>query len=227
MIKILIVDDEKNIRLALKQCLLAEKYEVETAVNGLEGYEKIMAEDFDAVLLDMKMPGLTGIEVLQKVRSEGKKVSIIMMTAYGTIEKAVEAMKLGAIDFLSKPFAPEEIRMIIKDVLSREELSEEVVATYHEMVQYAKKSILSGDYEKAREFLGKAILKNTEAPEPHNLLGIIFEFYGKVSEAQKHYRAALALEPTFRPAQQNLERTAQFIYTQHGMNLGDGNDEEE
>ncbi|AKL94652.1 response regulator receiver protein [Clostridium aceticum] len=227
MIKILIVDDEKNIRLALKQCLLAEHYEVETAVNGLEGYEKIMAGDFAVVLLDMKMPGLTGIEVLQKARSQGKLVNIIMMTAYGTIEKAVEAMKLGAIDFLSKPFAPEEIRTIVKDVLSREKLLEEEVTTYHEMIQYAKKSILSGDYEKAREFLGKAIVKNTEAPEPHNLLGIILEFYGKVSEAQKHYRAALALEPTFSPAQQNLERTAQFIYTQHGMNLGDGTNEEE
>lgn len=224
--KILIVDDEKNIRLALKQCLVAENYEVETAVNGLEGYEKIMAENFDVVLLDMKMPGLTGMEVLQKIRGEGNGVSVIMMTAYGTIEKAVEAMKLGAIDFLSKPFAPEEIRIIVKDVLSREKLSEDLVGTYHEMLQYAKKCILAQDYEKAGEFLRKAISQNTESPEPHNLLGIVFEFNGKISEAQKHYRAALALEPAFRPAQENLERTAQFTYTQHGMNLGDGNDEE-
>jgi len=123
MTKILIVDDEKNIRLALKQCLIAEQYEVETAVNGTEGFEKIMSDNFDAVLLDMKMPGMTGIEVLRKIRGEGNKTNIIMMTAYGTIEKAVEAMKLGAIDFLSKPFAPNEIRSVVKDVLDREKLS--------------------------------------------------------------------------------------------------------
>lgn len=225
MNKILIVDDEKNIRLALKQCLLAEKYEVETAVNGLEGYEKILESEYDVILLDMKMPGLNGLEVLHKIRQEGKDVDVIMMTAYGTIEKAVEAMKLGAIDFLSKPFAPEEIRSIVKDVLNRVILTEDKVDSYKDMIQYAKKCILSQDYDKAREYLVKAISQNTEAPEPQNLLGVLYELLGKVSEAQKHYRAALALDPTFKPASDNLQRSAQFQYTQHGINLGDGSDE--
>jgi DNA-binding response OmpR family regulator len=223
--KILVVDDEKNIRMALKQCLLAADYDVDVAVNGLEGYNMIMEGAFEVVLLDIKMPGLSGMEVLKKIRKEGSDISVIMMTAYGTIESAVEAMKLGAIDFLSKPFVPEEIRNIVEDVIERKKIDTEKVESYKEIMQYAKKSILSKDFELAKSLLSRAISINMDSPEPHNLLGTIFEYNSKISLAQKHYRAALALDPTYKPAEANLERTAQFIYHREGINLGDEEDE--
>ncbi len=220
MKKILIVDDEKNIRLSLKQCLAAEEYDVEIALNGTEGYEKLKDGAYDLVLLDMKMPGLDGMEVLEKIHQEQIDTSVVMMTAYGTIEKAVEAMKMGAIDFLKKPFAPEEIRKIVREVLKRRDLVPETLESAEDLFQYAKKCILSGDYQDAKKYLTDAIAKDTEAPQPHNLLGVLFEFEGDISQAQKHYRAALALDATYQPADKNLERTAQYHYTKKGINLG-------
>lgn len=218
--RILIVDDEKNVRLSLKESLESEDYEVDFALNGSEGFEKLKQEDYDLVLLDMKMPGLDGMEVLEKMSEEEMDTGVIMMTGNGTIEKVVEAMKMGAIDILKKPFTPEETRKIVKTVLRRKALKPENLKEPEDLLQYAKKYILAGDDEKAKEYLSDAIARDTEAPEVHNLLGALYEFEGEITTAQKHYRAALALDPTYEPAEENLERTTRQNYTQNGINLG-------
>ncbi|WZL72027.1 response regulator [Clostridiaceae bacterium 35-E11] len=223
--KILIVDDEKNIRMTLSHCLKEQNFDIEIAINGDEALNRIKEDNFDLVMLDIKMPGLTGMEVLERIRQDGNKIDVIMMTAYGTIEKAVEAMKLGAIDFISKPFTPEEIRRIVNDVLERQNLTEAELDSYKDILEFSKKCILSKDYSKAEEFLRKAISMDVDAPEPHNLLGILYEYRKEIQGAQKHYRAALALDPTYEPSSKNLQRTAQFRYTQVGMNLGAENNE--
>lgn len=223
--KILIVDDEKNIRMTLKHSLKSENYEIDMAVNGEEALEKIKGEKFDIVLLDIKMPGLTGMEVLKKIRENGNKVNIIMMTAYGSVEKAVEAMKLGAIDFVSKPFTHNEIRNIVLEVLEREELTKEDIESFKDILEYSKKCILKNQYDEARQYLKNAIGRESLSPEPHNLLGVLEEYNGKVDVAQKHYRAALALDPAYEPANRNLQRTVQMTYTRQGITLGGSNDE--
>ncbi|SCY02864.1 response regulator [Alkaliphilus peptidifermentans] len=225
--KILIVDDEKNIRLTLKQCLQNDDYELDTAVNGEEAVPKILNNEYDLVLLDIKMPGLNGMEVLNKLREKSNKVNVIMMTAYGTIENAVEAMKMGAIDFVSKPFTPEEIREMVTRVLNRESLKEDKLQTFKQIIDYAKKCILTNDIKKAEDYLKKSIILDINSPEPHNLLGVINEYRNEINQAQKHYRAALALDPTYKPADKNLERTAQMRYTQVGINMGGFSNEEE
>ena len=217
---ILVVDDEKNIRTTLVKCLAADGFEIDLAVNGEEALIQLSQAKYDLVLLDIKMPGLNGMEVLKKMRDKGINVSVIMMTAYGTVERAVEAMKLGAIDFISKPFSPDEIRGIVNNVVNRSQLDESVLNTFEEYVEFAKQCILNKDYLKAEEMLKKSIVINMEAPEPHNLLGILAENIQDISKAQKHYRAALALDPSYRPADKNLERTVQWIYTTSGMDLG-------
>lgn len=218
--KILIVDDEKNIRMTLKHCLVEQNHEIDIAVNGDEGLHKLQEEKFDLILLDIKMPGLTGMEVLKEIRQKGNNVDVIMMTAYGTIERAVGAMKLGAIDFISKPFTPDEIRKVVKEVLERQELEENELESYKDIINFSKKCILQNDYAKAEEYLKKAVAMDVDFPEPHNLLGVLAEFRREVQVAQKHYRAALALDPTYEPANKNLERTSQFRYTQIGINMG-------
>lgn len=227
MKKILIVDDEKNIRMTLKQCLEADEYKLDTAVNGEEAIPMILNNDYDLVLLDIKMPGLNGMEVLGKLRKAGNKVNVIMMTAYGTIENAVEALKLGAIDFLSKPFTPDEIREMVEGVLNREELDEGEVETFRQVIDYAKKCILDSDYDKAEEYLKKALGLDVNSPETHNLLGVLHEYKHVIPQAQKHYRAALALDPSYTPADKNLERTVQMKYSKVGINFGGSNDETE
>ncbi|MBM7555757.1 sigma-54-dependent transcriptional regulator [Halanaerobacter jeridensis] len=228
--KILIVDDEKNIRLTLEKSL-SDDYEVETAVNGEDALNKFKADEFDVVLLDMNLPGLDGMEVLKKIKEEDEEVKVIIITGYGSVETAVETMKVGAIDYLRKPFTPDEIKGIVKEVIEREnaELKEEELNSYEDYLRYAKELINKQQFEKAKENLQQAVSLDTSKPEAFNLLGVIFEMQENVLEAQKKYRAALALDPTYKPAQDNLDRTSEFEYDVEDVNLGeiDGVEEEE
>ena len=110
MPKVLVADDESSIRRTIKDILEFEKYEVELASNGQEAYELVEANDYDAVLLDIKMPELDGIESLEKMMKV-KDVPVIMISGHGTIETAVEAIKKGAYDFIVKP--PDLNRLLI------------------------------------------------------------------------------------------------------------------
>lgn len=221
MKKILIVDDEKNIRMTLKNCLDEKLYDVDVAVNGEEGLDMLKSKTYNLALLDIKMPGLSGLELLEKIRENQIDTDVVIMTAYGTVERAVDAMKLGAIDFISKPFTPDEIRILVETVINRHSLLEEHLESFIDVLEYAKACILSKDYKKAEEYLKKAISLDVDSPEPHNLLGILCEIKRDISLAQMHYRAALALDPTHQAANSNLERTAQFEYTFRGMDYGE------
>ncbi len=119
---ILVVDDEKNIRTTLSTFLSSLNFKVDMASNGEEALIKLKEKDYNLVLLDIKMHGLTGMQVLQEMRNSGVKTNTIMMTAYGTIENAVESMKLGAVDFISKPFTLEALKLVLTDVLDRQKL---------------------------------------------------------------------------------------------------------
>ena len=217
--KILIVDDERNIRTTLKMCLSGEGYEIETAVNGEDGLEKAEKDKYDLIFLDIKMPGMNGMEVLEELRKRRNKTNIVIMTAYGTIEDAVKAMKLHAVDFIPKPFTPEEIRETAKKVFERENLEENKLRTFEDYVEFAKLNIITNNFEKAEEILKQAVGKDPSSPVTHNLLGVISEYKGDVSQAQKYYRAALALDPTYKPAESNIRRTVEFDYTTAGIKL--------
>jgi CheY-like chemotaxis protein len=117
---ILVVDDEKNIRLTLSQSLEPLGLPVQTAVNGEEALQKIEETEFGLLLLDLKMPGMEGMEVLHRVRERWPTIPVIIITAHGTIDSAVDAMKIGAVDFIQKPFSPREIRELATKVLQRE-----------------------------------------------------------------------------------------------------------
>jgi len=218
--KVLIIDDEKNIRMTIKSCLDESIYQVDVAVNGEEGYDKLKNETYDLALLDIKLPGISGLELLKKMRDNQIKTDVVMMTAYGTIERAVDAMKLGAIDFMSKPFTPVEIRKIVETVIKRKSLVETKIESFVDVLEFSKACILSKDYAKAEQFLKKALSLNVDSAEPHNLLGILSEIKRNFSLAQMHYRAALALDPTHEAASENLERTAQLHYTNTNMDFG-------
>lgn len=219
--RILIADDEKNIRMTLKHCLVDQNYDIEVAVNGDEALNLLNNSSFDLVLLDIKMPGLDGMKVLEQLRLNSNDVNVIMMTAYGTVENAVEAMKMGAVDFISKPFSPDEIRNIVVNILNRADLKQNDLNTFKDYIEFAKKCILAKDYVLAETYLKKAIDKNIDAPEPHNLLGVILELRNDLHHAQIHYRAALSLDPTYHAADVNLQRTVQFKYDKTGITMGD------
>ncbi len=111
MSRILIIDDERSIRNTLKEILEYENFEVDEAVDGVEGLEKISLNSYNLVLCDIKMPRMDGMEVLQSIQKTFPELAVIMISGHGTIETAVEATKLGAYDFISKP--PDLNRLLI------------------------------------------------------------------------------------------------------------------
>jgi DNA-binding response OmpR family regulator len=203
---ILVVDDEKNIRLTLSQSLEPLSLPIQTAVNGEEALQKLHEGEFSLLLLDLKMPGMDGMEVLRRVKEWWPHTRVIIITAHGTIETAVEAMKLGAVDFIQKPFSPGEIRELVEEVLERETLDAEGATDYPTLIRISKRHITNRRFEEARETAQRAIAADPAQPEAYNLLGALFEIKGNSIEAQKFYRAALDIDPTYKPAAANLDR---------------------
>lgn len=118
--RILIVDDEENIRQMTRLTLETAGYEVGEAGDGMEAFAIIGSDDsWDAVLLDQKMPGMVGTEVLRRLKSMLPSARVIMMTAFASVELAVEAMKLGATDFVRKPMTPETLRHAVDAALAK------------------------------------------------------------------------------------------------------------
>jgi two-component system NtrC family response regulator len=122
---ILIVDDEKNYLLVLEALLGPEGYEILTCDNAKESLRLIRESDLDLVITDMKMPGMNGIELLEECKKAKPHLPVIMMTAYGTIELAVEAMKKQAHDYITKPFQNEELKLTVKKALKNYRLVKE------------------------------------------------------------------------------------------------------
>ncbi|MFO8013941.1 MAG: response regulator [Phycisphaerae bacterium] len=205
---VLIVDDEKNIRQTLSQALESLDLETATAVNGEEALAQLEEKPFGLILLDLKMPGMDGMEVLRQVREMRPDIKVIIITAYGTVESAVEAMKLGAVDFIEKPFAPKDIRDLVQKVLDRESLEAEAADDYESHIELAKRCITEREFGAAREHVKQAIAIDASKAEAFNLMGVLQEIGGDRLEALKSYRAALSIDPTYKPADQNLDRAA-------------------
>jgi DNA-binding response OmpR family regulator len=204
---VLVVDDEKNIRLTVTQSLKPLRLEVETASGGEEALGKLEEKSYDLVLLDLKMPGIDGIEVLKRAkRTKTAAKRVIIITAHGTIDTAIEAMKLGAVDYIQKPFSPKEIRDIVTQVLSTEDLAGEGIDDYQTLVEMAKKRITDKNFQAASGYARKAISKDPSKPEAFNLLGAAAELAGDKNNALKYYRTSAAIGPSFEPALKNLER---------------------
>ncbi len=119
MPKILVIDDERSIRNTLKDVLEYEKYEVDLAEQGPEGIELFSQGSYDAVLCDIKMAKMDGIEVLQKLQEQSTDVPVIMISGHGNIDTAVDAIKKGAFDFLEKPLDLNRLLITIRNALER------------------------------------------------------------------------------------------------------------
>src|SRR6266705_1652240 len=122
---ILIVDDEAEIRESLQTLLEFEGYDVEVAANGQQGFSKLGERPFDLVLLDLALPDRNGLEILPEIRSLDSQISVIMITAYGTVENAVRAMQAGATNFVQKPWDNEKLLADVRTAVARHRAEEE------------------------------------------------------------------------------------------------------
>jgi len=125
MKKILIVDDEANMRLVLKAMLRKEGYDVATAENGLEALGVLKNQDVAVVVSDLKMPKLDGMGLLDRVVEDYPSTPVIMITAHGTVATAVDAMKKGAFDYITKPFDQDDLKRVVRKALHTSALNEE------------------------------------------------------------------------------------------------------
>ena len=126
MARVLVIDDDAGVRESMARMLRGAGHAVQTASSGEEGFDLARGDAFDVILSDMRMPGLSGLEVLRKLRDVRVDASFIVMTGFGTVDTAVEAMKLGAVDFVQKPFFRDELVMRVRSAAERRQLARQV-----------------------------------------------------------------------------------------------------
>ena len=224
---ILIVDDEPNVRLTYRTTLETEGFQVEEASDAGAALREMGEKEFDLAILDMRMPEVDGLELLERMRELGIQTPVVIITAYGDIPHAVRAMKLGAIDFLQNPLTPEGLRSVVREILGRHaEPAPHPVSggTFGAHVQAAKRLINLRQFAGAREHIAKALEIRTDSPEVFNLGGILFELLEDYDRAKRYYGQAIRLNKNYEPAQQNMRRIYelfQFGSSKEPFNLGE------
>jgi DNA-binding NtrC family response regulator len=210
-VRIIVVDDERNIRNNLGMVLETEGYKVDTVSNGDDAVLRVKEGRYDIAFVDIQMPKMDGLQLLRYLHGLRPKMPVVMLTAYGTVSRAVEAMKLGAVDFLEKPFDPRAIQLLSQEILEREKIG--MTGTVDELLHLAKLARERKALTEARIHLKVAMMRDLSRPEPYYELGQLCEDEGQVNPAVQYYYMALEAQPTFEPARAALTRLGRL---QHG-----------
>ncbi|TKJ32774.1 Fis family transcriptional regulator [bacterium (candidate division B38) B3_B38] len=146
--RILIVDDEAIMRDSLNDWLMEDGYEAVAVEDGQKAIEIVRSQPFNVVLCDLKMPGMDGIETMRKIKEINKDLPVIIITAYATVNTAVESMKQGAYDYIVKPFDPEEVSHVIRKIISHQQLLQENILLRQELKKvYQFRDIVGKNYK--------------------------------------------------------------------------------
>ncbi|MCB2291480.1 response regulator [Clostridium sp. CS001] len=187
MKKALVVDDTKNIRTLLRIYLELNDFEVLLATNGYEALEIIDNEAVDLIFLDIKMPEISGTEVLKRIRSKGIVVPVVIMTAFATVKNAVDCTKLGAITYLQKPFTTDKIKVILEEMMTEENLSAQ--STEYQ-ISIIKQLINENKLKKALDALKLLLSINPNTPEIYELISIVYNLQGELNNAEIFHNMA-------------------------------------
>ena len=163
--KILVVDDEARIRDVCSELLINEGFAVSTAESGYSGLKMIDQEHFDIILLDLMMPGLSGIDLLTHVRSHHTDTLVVVITGYATLEHAIEAMKKGAFDFIAKPFSPEDLRIVVAKAIEYIRTLQDIAnekSRMRALINHLAGGVLATDNRKRIALANPAFLKMIE-----------------------------------------------------------------
>ncbi|PSQ87702.1 MAG: hypothetical protein BRD42_01025 [Bacteroidetes bacterium QS_3_64_15] len=202
---VLVVDDEKNVRLTLRQALEDLGLQVDTPAGGEEALDRIGDTEYDLMLLDLRMPGLDGLEVLQRTRRQAPDLPVVIVTAHGTVKSAVRAMRRGAVDVLLKPISLDSLHELVNRVLQRPTV-EAGTAPYDEWVRLATWHVRHQRTDAARNCLREAIDQDDRRSEAYTLFGILEGTDGDLEAARRHLEAAVGRDPNATAAQLLLDR---------------------
>lgn len=205
---ILIVDDEASIRLTLGEVLRSKGYVVDAVADGDAALARVAAQPPALVLLDLRLPGMDGMEVLRELARRHPEIPVLVATAHGNVDTALDAMEIGAAGFLEKPFTPEHLRRVVARALSREQQAAETAESYEQHLREGVACLEERHLDAALGHARRALSLDPTRPEAFNLIGVLKQLRGQLREAQRYYRSALALQPGFEPAQQNQENLA-------------------
>ncbi|MGD0266260.1 MAG: sigma-54 dependent transcriptional regulator, partial [Candidatus Methylomirabilota bacterium] len=143
-IRVLVVDDERPTRLLMEKELPRAGCVIGTAESGEEALEKVQAQEFDVILLDLKMPGIGGMEALRRIRDSGSSAEVVVLTGHPDVATAIEAMKLGAYDYLTKPFKLAEVEVVLRRAAERQRLARENTALRRMVAQQSAPPLVLG-----------------------------------------------------------------------------------
>jgi DNA-binding response OmpR family regulator len=187
---------------------------VKDAADGNHALATLERFAADLVLLDLQMPNMGGMDLLRRLREAGLDVPVVIITAHGSLPDAVDAMRLGAVDFVSKPITPEALRQEVAGVIERHAEESPVTAQGQFAVNLsrAKRAFNRREFDQAEVFLRQAIGLSPQSAEAHNLLGVLHEVRGEPM-AYLEYDTALKSAPDYEPAQHNMARFYMKIYS--------------
>ncbi|MCX7710811.1 MAG: response regulator [Clostridia bacterium] len=189
MKKVLVVDDTKNIRTLLTTCLEIEGFEVLTANDGKQALALFENQTFDLAFLDIKMPEVSGTEVLRRIREMGIHTPVIIITAFATVKNAIDCTKMGAVAYIQKPFTADKIRAVISEITSEafpKVSTPEICLSTHS----AEALVEQGSFRQAVELLKKALSADPTNPDTYHLLGKSYDGLGEKELADKFYQTA-------------------------------------
>lgn len=216
--QVLIADDQASSRLGFRVALEAAGYGVTEAEDGEQALESLRDDPVDLALLDLRMPGPDGLEVLRRLQEEAIDVPVVVVTAYGDVPSAVRAIELGAVDFLAKPVEPTRLRETVLDVLVRRPqvgtesyrpatLSLGAMAhRFAETLAVARRTMKLGHFDLAEHLLQQALEIDPDSAAANTLWGDLHERLGEHHAAYQCYRRVLTQDRCYGPALDGMRR---------------------
>jgi len=202
--RILVADDERNIRKNLAMVLEAQGYTVYEAKDGDEALDACKQNHPDIAFVDLHMPKIPGLEVLERIRALSPRTAVVIITAYGSATNAVEAMKLGAVEFLEKPFEPKVIGILAEEILVRRQA--QFSGSFDDLMHLADLARERNAVLEARSYLKAAMSRALDRPEPYYELGNLAEADGDSKQAVRYYYMAVSARSDYAPAVEALKR---------------------
>ncbi len=170
--KVLVIDDESIVLDSVKKILTAEDFEVDPAQSSREGLERAMSREYDLVLTDIRMPEIGGMRILRDIKRSRPTLPVVIFTGYATVQSAVQAMKLGASDYIEKPFTPDMLLTTIKKVLekaAREEPEKQELIHKDEVIRVLERAAVDSEFVASLFYYGAEALQDYELTGPEKL----------------------------------------------------------